>query len=123
LQPCNGLGRGRAQKDWTAKASRPANETLDLLEKGHTFEEIAQIRGRRVQAVIELVAKLIERGDVEFQPEWLNQELYDRIASACQQFGMERLKPIKEALPPETTYEQIRLVVAHLRTTASAANS
>jgi ATP-dependent DNA helicase RecQ len=112
----------RAQKDWTAKASRPADETLDLLKEGHTFEEIAQIRGRRVQAVIELVAKLIERGDLEFQPEWLDKELYDRIAAACQQLGMERLKPIKEALPPETTYEQIRLVVARLRTTADSAN-
>jgi hypothetical protein len=27
---------------------------------------------------------------------------------------MERLKPIKEALPPEITYEEIRLVAARL---------
>jgi ATP-dependent DNA helicase RecQ len=113
----------RARKDWTAKASRPAEETLRLLEEGRAFEEIAQIRGRRVQAVVELVAKLVERGDVEFRPEWLASELYDRIAAACQQLGMERLKPIKEALPPETTYEQIRLVVAHLRTRVNTVNS
>jgi hypothetical protein len=29
---------------------------------------------------------------------------------------MERLKPLKEALPPEIPYEEIRLVVAHLGT-------
>jgi ATP-dependent DNA helicase RecQ len=109
--------------NWKSKASRPAEETLRLLDEGHTFEEIAQIRGRRVQAVIELVAKLIESGHVEFQPAWLAPQLYDRIAAACQQLGMERLKPIKEALPPETTYEQIRLVIAHLRTKATTTNS
>ena len=29
--------------------------------------------------------------------------------------GFERMKPLKEALPPEITYEEIRLVAAHLR--------
>jgi uncharacterized protein YpbB len=33
---------------------------------------------------------------------------------------MERLKPIKEALPEEITYEQIRLVAAQLRRTSPA---
>jgi ATP-dependent DNA helicase RecQ len=113
----------RAQNDWKSKASRPADETLQLLEEGRTFEEIAQIRGRTLRSVVALAAEMIERGDTEFQRAWLAPELYDRIAAACQQLGMDRLKPIKEALPPETTYEQIRLVVAHLRTKVNTANS
>jgi hypothetical protein len=28
---------------------------------------------------------------------------------------LERLKPLKDALPPEVTYDEIRLVVARLR--------
>ncbi|HEX4543239.1 MAG TPA: RecQ family ATP-dependent DNA helicase [Candidatus Acidoferrum sp.] len=113
----------RARNDWKSKASRPADETLQLLEEGRTFEEIAQIRGRTLRSVVALAAEMIERGDTEFKPEWLAPELYDRIAAECQQLGMDRLKPLKEALPPETTYEQIRLVVAHLRTKTNAANS
>jgi ATP-dependent DNA helicase RecQ len=113
----------RVRNDWKSKASRPADETLQLLEEGHTFEEIAQIRGRTMRSVVALVAEMIERGDTEFQPAWLAPELYDRIAAACQQLGMERLKPIKEALPPDATYEQIRLVVAHLRTRVRTTNS
>jgi ATP-dependent DNA helicase RecQ len=110
----------RAQNDWKSKASRPAEETLHLLEEGRTFEEIAQIRERTLRSVIALVAEMIERGDTEFQPAWLAPELYDRIAAACQKLGTERLKPLKEVLPPETTYEQIRLVVAHLLVLGSA---
>ena len=104
-----------ARNDWKAQASHPAEDTLRLLAEGRTFEEIAQIRGRRVQAVIGLVAKLIERGDAEFQPEWLAPDRYTQIAAACRPLGMDRLKPLKEALPPEITYEEIKLVMAHLR--------
>jgi ATP-dependent DNA helicase RecQ len=106
----------RASDEGKAKASSPAKETLRLLEEGRTFEEIAQIRARTLRAVVSLVADLIERGDVEFQPAWLLPERYNQIAAACHQLGMDRLKPLKEALPPEIPYEEIRLVIARLRT-------
>jgi len=97
------------------KVSKPAEETLRLLRAGRTFEEIAQLRGRRVSAVISLIADMIERGDTQFQPSWFTPEKYDQIAQACRQLGTDRLKPIKDALPPDTTYEEIKLVAAHLR--------
>jgi ATP-dependent DNA helicase RecQ len=110
----------RATNEGAANVSSPAKETQRLLEEGRSFEEIAQIRGRRVQAVIEMVAKLIERGDAEFQPNWLAPERYNQIVAACRQLGMDRLKPLKEALPPEISYEEIRLVIARLRTETAA---
>jgi ATP-dependent DNA helicase RecQ len=110
----------RPSTDWHAKASRPADETLQLLQEGRSFEEIAQIRGRKVSSVEALVADLIEAGDAEFRPEWLSPETYAQIASALQQFGKERLKPVKEALPEEISYGQIRLVASHLRRKAAA---
>jgi ATP-dependent DNA helicase RecQ len=106
----------RPTNEGMAKVSSPAKETQRLLEEGRTFEEIAQISGRRVQAVIEMVAKLVERGDVEYQLAWLPAERYNQISAACRQLGTDRLKPLKEALPPEIPYEEIRLVIARLRT-------
>ena len=106
----------RADDNWRAKPSRPAEETLKLLAEGRTFDEIAQIRQRTLRAVVSLVADLIERGEAEFQPNWLPVESYNQIAAACRQLGMDRLKPLKEVLPPEIPYEEIRLVIAHLRT-------
>jgi len=105
----------RSDSSWRAKASRPAEETLKLLEEGRTFSEIAQIRQRTLRAVVSLVADMIERGDAEFQPGWLSPERYNQIAAACHQLGMDRLKPLKESLPPEIPYEEIRLVIARLR--------
>jgi ATP-dependent DNA helicase RecQ len=105
----------RADSDWKAKPSRPAEETLKLLLEGRTFEEIAQIRQRTLRAVVSLVADLIERGEAKFQPGWMASERYNQIAAACQKLGMDRLKPLKEALPAEIPYEEIRLVIACLR--------
>jgi ATP-dependent DNA helicase RecQ len=105
----------RADSDWKAKPSRPAEETLKLLSEGRKFDEIAQIRQRTLRAVVSLVADLIERGDAKFQPGWMAAERYNQIAAACQQLGMDRLKPLKEALPAEIPYEEIRLVIASLR--------
>jgi len=106
----------RASNEGNSKASSPAKETLRLLAEGRAFEEIAQIRARTLRAVVSLVADMIERGEAEFQPNWLSPERYNQIATSCRQLGMDRLKPLKEALPREIPYEEIRLVIAHLRT-------
>jgi ATP-dependent DNA helicase RecQ len=106
----------RATSESKPRVSSPAKETLRLLEEGRTFEEIAQLRSRTLRAVVSLVADLIERGEATFQPKWLAPEKYNQIAAACRQLGMDRLKPLKEALPAEIPYEEIRLVIARLRT-------
>jgi ATP-dependent DNA helicase RecQ len=111
----------RADSGWRAKPSRPAEETLKLLGEGRTFDEIAQIRQRTLRAVVSLVADLIERGDTEFQPNWLAPQRYEQIAAACRRLGMDRLKPLKEALPLEIRYEEIRLVIAGLRSETTSA--
>jgi ATP-dependent DNA helicase RecQ len=110
----------RAKNDAHAAAAQPREDTLQLLGEGRTFEEIAQIRFRKVSSVISLVVKLIEEGELKFEAKWLGPERYAQIAAAIEQFGNDRLKPVKEALPEEITYEEIRLVAAHLRLNAKS---
>jgi ATP-dependent DNA helicase RecQ len=101
-----------------AMKTAPALETLQLLTAGKTFEEIAQIRGRQISTVVNAVANLVEKGELEFRPEWIDRNKVAVIEAACAKMGLdnlERLKPLKEALPPEITYDEIRLVLACLR--------
>jgi ATP-dependent DNA helicase RecQ len=105
----------RASKEWHARPSNPSLETLDLLRQGRTLAEIAALRGRKISSVVALVADLIERGETEFQPNWMLPERRDQIRQACEKVGTEWLKPIKEALPEEVTYDEIRLAVAEFR--------
>jgi len=120
-RPCGASTRANGHKnDPHTAASQPREDTLQLLGEGRTFEEIAQIRSRKVSSVVSLVVKLMEEGEVKFEAKWIGAERYAQIASAIQQFGKERLKPVKEALPEEITYEEIRLVAAHRRVSAKS---
>ena len=97
------------------KRTRPAEDTLRLLAEGRNFEEIARIRGRQLASVVGLVADLVEKGKLDFQSAWVDSDKQKSIESACARLGIQWLKPLKEALPPEITFEEIRLIVARLR--------
>ena len=102
----------------TQKKTAPAAETLGLISQGKTLQEIAEIRGRQLGTVVNAVAALVETGTVEFNPDWIERNKLTVIEAACRRAGLEkieRLKPLKEVLPPEVTYDEIRLVLAHLR--------
>ncbi len=110
--------RESAQRHRRRRRLLPHLETLQLLASGKSFEEIAQIRGRQVGTVVNAVAALVERGELEFSPEWIDRNKLAVIEAACSRVGvaqLERLKTLKDALPAEITYDEIRLVVARLR--------
>ncbi|MBZ5699125.1 MAG: RecQ family ATP-dependent DNA helicase [Acidobacteriia bacterium] len=97
------------------KRLKPAEETVRLLAEGRTLDEIARIRGRQRPTIVSMVSDLVERGEVKFQPGWVDQEKQARIEDACTRLGFGKLTPLKNVLPPEITFEEIRLVVARLR--------
>ena len=104
----------RAARREQAKVS-PAEETIRLLADGRSFEEIAQLRERRVATVIDLVAELVERGRVDFDQRWVAEDRRRQIEAAIERLGTARMKTIKDALPPEITYGEIRLIAAARR--------
>jgi len=97
------------------KKTAPALETMRLLVAGNSFEDIAKIRGRQLSTVVNAVANLVERGDLEFQAAWIDRNKQAVIEAACAKLGINGLKPLKDSLPPEITYDEIRLVVARVR--------
>jgi len=99
----------------------PAEETLRLLAEGKSFAEIAAIRSRQISTVVNMVADLVEKGRVEYRVEWVGAEHHARILVAVAAHGSQWLKPLREALPAEITYEQIRLAVAFARKEQGAA--
>jgi ATP-dependent DNA helicase RecQ len=93
----------------------PAVETVRLLQEGRTFQEIAQLRGRLLSTIVTTVASLVESGELEFFPAWIAPEKQLQIEAACARLGLQALRPLKDALPEDTTFEDIKLVVARLR--------
>ena len=117
-QILDALGRfekGSRIAEVAEKKLSPAAETMRLLDEGRTLDEIAAIRGRQRSTIVSLVSDLVERGEVQFQPGWMDQEKQEKIEEVCGRLGPGKLTPIKEALPPEFTFDEIRLVVARIR--------
>jgi ATP-dependent DNA helicase RecQ len=98
-----------------APKESPADETLRLLAEGKTFEEIAELRGRKPSSVVNMVADLIEKGRLEYRVDWVGEEHHRLIAEAIAKLGSQWLKPLRDALPEAITYDQIRLGVAWAR--------
>jgi ATP-dependent DNA helicase RecQ len=115
LQALRNFGEGVRATQTHSKEPSPAEQTLRLLNQGLSFEEIARTRARQVSTVVCTVANLIETGQVKLDPKWVSPHAQPQIEAACLQFGVEKLKTVKDALPPFISYEDIRLVVAHLR--------
>ncbi|PYY17128.1 MAG: RecQ family ATP-dependent DNA helicase [Acidobacteria bacterium] len=112
----------RATETPQKKRSKPAAETLGLLARGHTLAEVAAIRGRQISSVVTLVAEMVEAKQLQFQANWIGEEKVKEIEAACAKVGMDRLRPIKDALPAELTFEEIRLVVADLKSRSAPQN-
>jgi ATP-dependent DNA helicase RecQ len=110
----------RASQEWHSRPSSPSQETLELLAQGRSFEEIAQLRGRKVSTVVSLVANLVETGELLFRPDWVHPIHAEQIRQSAAKLGLDLLRPIKDSLPAEITYEDIRLVVADLRHSAKS---
>jgi ATP-dependent DNA helicase RecQ len=96
----------------TAQVASPVEETLALLAEGRTLAQIAQARGRRLEAVVSTVALLVEQGRVPFREDWIPAARLRQIDEAIARLGGDRFKPLRDALPVEIPSEEIRLVLA-----------
>jgi hypothetical protein len=73
--------------------------------------------------VAETVAKLIEQGEFELKPGIIADEKVRAIEKVCERLGDVRFRPIKDALPDDITFHEIRIVVAELKRRATNANA
>jgi ATP-dependent DNA helicase RecQ len=115
LQALRNFGDGARATQTVTREASPGEQTLRLLNEGRSFEEIGRIRARQVSTVVCTVANLIETGQVKLDPNWISPDAQPLIEAACLKQGVERLKDIKDAVPPYVSFDDIRLVVAHLR--------
>lgn len=99
-------------------AASAADETAQLLKEGRTIAEIARIRSRQLTTVVNTVADLVERRKIPFESAWVAGNHMGSIEAAIQTHGYQRLKPLRDALPVEISYDDIRLVVAKVRAEA-----
>jgi ATP-dependent DNA helicase RecQ len=103
-----------AECDSKKPLTAPERETLLLLQHGCSLAEIASRRNVQLETSNAHVSDLVRRGKYPFQHSWVPQPKYDEIRQAGEKAGWECLRPIRDLLPEDYSYGEIRLVAAHL---------
>ena len=89
--------------------------TLALYRRGLSVEEIARQRNLTPGTVMSHLIELIEAGEAIDVEELVQPEHYEVIVDALLQVGSDALRPIKDFLGDEYSYDEIRLVRAWMR--------
>jgi len=94
--------------------------TLGLYRQGLSVEEVASERGLTVNTIINHLLTQLELGEQIDLTSRISPERYQVIADAFLEVGDEKLKPVKEFLGDEYSYDELRLVRALERQAANA---
>lgn len=89
-----------------------SDETLKLFREGKSLDDIAYIRRKARGTIVEHIAEKIKQGEFIDITHLVTEEDQQKIKEAIAKVGMQKLTPIKNELPDEITYDQIRLVCA-----------
>lgn len=93
-----------------SKGSVSSKESLALFCQGKTLPEIAKHRSLKLSTIENHITTewTLAPYEIDCERIGLTQDIYDAIISAINTVGKEKLKPIKDALPNNITYFQIK---------------
>jgi ATP-dependent DNA helicase RecQ len=98
-------------------SSRPNPQrelALSLFRKGTALDEVARQTGRERSTLYGYLEEYLRAERPASIAPWIAEGLYQRIAAAARRVGLDRLKPIYLALGEKVSYDDIRIVRAHL---------
>lgn len=99
----------------TIKGGMTHQLTLALYRQGLSIDEIAIERNLKSSTISSHLTELVEAGEAIDIDRLVQPEHYNMIVDALHEIGDDLLKPVKEFLGDEYSYEEIRLVRAFLR--------
>lgn len=85
--------------------------TYYLYNNGLTIGEIANLMGYKEGSIIKFLIDIVDEGYSLNYREDLDENKKKRILEAIEDFGLEKLKPIKEALGDNISYDEINLAI------------
>jgi len=115
----------------TGPAALPANtkksgenssikrQAFELFSQGASIDAVREATGRAPSTTMEYLAEFIQREGITEPEPWMERATFERIGEAAKTAGVERLKPIFDALNGTVDYGQIRIAVACLQNAAT----
>ncbi|MEW5717236.1 MAG: RecQ family ATP-dependent DNA helicase [Chloroflexota bacterium] len=100
-----------AEKKAALKAGGTVERTLELAQQGFTVAQIAEQRGYAASTIMGHLEQLVAAGKIA-PDRFIEPNVRDQIVAAMQHWDGQFLSRLKELLPEEISYDQIRFVVA-----------
>jgi ATP-dependent DNA helicase RecQ len=98
LEPAHGSVKAQAYK---------------LFEQHQPLEEVVRATGRSAGTVLSYLEDYVSDVRPESLAPWVDDEVYERVATVASQQQGSLLKPVFEALGGRVSYENIRVVMKH----------
>ena len=95
-------------------------QAYTLFRQGLAVEDVMHQTGRARNTVMDYLADYIRAEKPDDVSPWVTRERYDQVAQAARRLGTARLKPIYLELGEAVSYDEIRVVLAHLARNESA---
>lgn len=90
--------------------------SFDLFKRGHSIDEIAELRGLNALTVLGHLATMYERGELMDVQQWVSPEAMDIIQGALSLFEEPfQMKLIHEHFKERFNYDEIRFAIADFR--------
>lgn len=101
------------EKNTEVKSKKEDTKTIsyNLYKEGNSLEEIASIRNLSIATIEGHLSDLAKLGYEINCRDFVSEENEKLIIKAYKEIGGDKLKPIKEALPPEITYTEIKFAL------------
>ena len=91
-----------------------AQRTLELHHEGLTIDEIAVRRGFKAQTIAQHLARFVEQGQIEDVRPWVSDAELAGIRRAAAGRPIAALRPLREALDGDLSYDQLTIARAYL---------
>ena len=90
-------------------------ESFALYKEGKTIEEIAKIRSVKKDTILTHLIKCQQEGEKINWQEIIDDKIEKIVLEAVEQVGTQYLKPIKELVPEDISYYDIKLVLSKIK--------
>lgn len=105
-----------ADRDDAGRAAAAMVAGAELFRRGASIEDVMQHTNRARATVMDYLCNFLRAEPQTSVDPWVSKEIYQLVANAATKVGIEKLRPIFDALGGQIPYDEIKIVVAHLET-------
>ncbi len=89
-------------------------QAAELFRKGMSVDDVAEKLGRARSTTMGYLVEFLRAEPPQSVAAWVSNDVYRQVADTARRVGVEKLKPIFEALEGKISYDEIRVVLTHL---------